>query len=141
MENLCVECEERPVYIKKRKLCSTCYQKWNRINRKVGSPIEFDYSNQEIQHRCEINFIQNFFTHQNWLYHPAIFRWARFRYEPDFYDAERKVFIEVSGTRQAYYANREKYMEFAKTFPSINFEIRREDGDLIDISAVQQNWQ
>lgn len=57
-----------------------------------------------------------------------------FKYEPDFYDCDRNVFIEVAGTRQAFEANREKYHEFIKAFPQLNFEIRRTDGSLINLT-------
>lgn len=75
-------------------------------------------------HNSEIKFIENFFTHKNWIYHPVIFRLNGVNYEPDFYDGERNVFIEVSGTRQAFQANFDKYKLFIKTFPHIKFEVR-----------------
>ena len=63
-----------------------------------------------------------------------MFRLSNCKYDPDFYDGERNVFIEVAGTGQAYYANLKKYLEFVKIFPKINFEVRKPTGELIDIT-------
>jgi len=75
-----------------------------------------------------------------WIYQPALFRLNGYRYTPDFYDGEREVFIEVSGTRQAFYNNREKYRLFIKTFPGIKFEIRRPNGDLIPLTETEGTY-
>ena len=83
-------------------------------------------------HQRKMEFVKTFFKHTNWYYAPVIFRLNKFRFEPDFYDNERGVFIEVVGTRQGFSANKMKYIEFFKTFPHLKFEIRRVDGSLID---------
>ena len=54
-------------------------------------------------------------------------------YIPDFYDMERNVFIEVSGSPQAFYANLKKYKEVVRAYPKIQFEFRHPDGRLIDL--------
>ena len=54
------------------------------------------------------------------------------KYSPDFYDCERGVFIEVAGSRQRYHQAKDKYDSFQKYFPSINFEIRKIDGTILD---------
>ena len=119
MKTLCIQCGEKPVFIQKRGLCRVCYSRvWYR-GKKLSTK-----TNWEIRHGTEIEFIKNFFTHKNWIYHPVFFRLDGCGYQPDFYDGERNVFIEVSGTKQAFSANFEKYKLFIKTFPLINFEIR-----------------
>jgi len=45
--------------------------------------------------------------------------------EMKFYDGERNIFIEVSGSRQAYHANKDKYRLFRELFPLISLEIRK----------------
>ncbi len=134
MPNLCIKCKKEPIFVKKRQLCKNCYQaEWREENKALDGKIK------EVKHYREIAFIKNFFTHQNWYYAPIIFRANGFRYEPDFYDNKRNVFIEVSGTRQAFEANRDKYIKFAETFPHLRLEIRKTDGVLIDINE-RQTW-
>lgn len=86
------------------------------------------------EHRGEIDFIKTFFSHTNWIHQPGMFRLDQGKYSPDFYDCERNVFIEVSATKQAYSRNKDKYALFRKSFPKINFEIRKPDGTLLDES-------
>ena len=100
----------------------------------------FTASGRKIHHQSEIEFIKGFFNHQNWIYHPAVFKTNMFRDEPDFYDGERDMFIEVAGTSVSFYANKRKYEQFMKIFPKINFEIRRFDGLLMDINDTKQSW-
>ena len=136
MENsdyLCINCKENAIQIKCRKLCRKCYMKL-RLEKKGGIPDR----NWMIPYSREIEFIKNYFTHKNWFYHPVIFRMNGFRYEPDFYDNERNVFIEVAGTRQAYHENLEKYKVFVDSFPHFNLEVRHINGNLIDINAKRQ---
>ena len=83
------------------------------------------------EHLGELHFIRNYFTHKNWIPQPALFSLNGKGYKPDFYDVERNTFIEVSGTRQAYHANKDKYDLFRKLYPKINFEIRKPNGELL----------
>lgn len=99
-----------------------------------------DYLAGRINNTNEIKFVKCFFKHNNWFYQPATFKLNGRSYTPDFYDAERNVFIEVSGTKQAYHANKEKYKLMRKWFPKINFEIRRSDGQEIDEDS-RIDWQ
>ena len=131
---LCIECKERPIYIKKRRLCSLCYGRIQRREKKLIRP-DHDYCSRttaKIAYDSEILFIKNFFSHSNWLFRPTTFRLNGTNYSPDFYDGETNTFIEVSGTRQAYSRNKDKYKLFRKTFPQINFEIRNPDGEIIN---------
>ncbi len=140
MTNLCIECKKSPIDVKKRRLCLPCYQKIRReLLRKNGTIEAFEFSPR--LHIREMEFVKNYFTHNNWFYNPVIFRLKSCRYEPDFYDNDRNVFIEVAGTRQAFEANKLKYLDFIKTFPHIKFEIRKYTGELIDVNAKQQFWQ
>lgn len=145
MENieLCIDCKKRPILNKKRKLCGCCYQ---RLRMNVGRLLSPDgyphdsrtqkkYSNQR-----EVDFIKNYFTHSNWIYHPAFFKMDGESYSPDFYDAEKNVFIEVSGSRQAYHQNKEKYEKFKRYYPQLKFEIRNPNGDLISDLPKGQKW-
>ena len=134
-ENICIECGIRPVYVKKRRLCKVCYSRFYKKSQKDGGHIKpknnlggFIIASREIQ------FIKNFFNHKNWQFRPAIFELNGFTYSPDFYDRETDTFIEVSGTRQAYFQNKAIYQKFRELYPKINFEIRNKDGELIDES-------
>lgn len=117
----CVSCKTGIVSVKKRGMCLRCYNKV-RYREK--------YKDEAIQYDAEIGFIKNFFTHNNWIYQPANFHLDGCGYRPDFYDGERNIFIEVSGTRQAFQANFDKYKLFIKTYPKIKFEIRDIYGNL-----------
>jgi len=125
-DNFCIKCGERPVHVKKRGLCRICYARFYYKSVRSNHPL----IDSRIYYSSEIEFIKNFFNHQNWIYHPAVFRLNGINYEPDFYDGERNVFIEVAGTRQAFHRNLEKYKLFKETFPHINFEIRNKQGHI-----------
>ena len=133
---ICIECKDNPIWIKKRKLCKSCY----RILRSRGALGDTNYRNyshitvlqKDQQYKREFEFVKNYFTHKNWLYEPVTFNLNGTNYTPDFYDAKRNVFIEVSGTRQAYHANKHKYKMFRKYFPKLNFEIRKSDGSILE---------
>lgn len=127
MEDKCIKCSGSPVYIKKRKLCKSCYVKWYYSNSSR-------HKTAMIYHNSEVEFIKNFFDHKNWIYQPVHFRLNGDSYNPDFYDGERNIFIEVAGTRQAFDANKEKYRQFIAVYPKINFEIRYSDGCLLDMN-------
>jgi hypothetical protein len=60
------------------------------------------------------------------------------KYTPDFYDQERNVFIEVSGTKQAYQQSKHKYELFRDLYPNISFEIRKPTGELLNDSRDKQ---
>lgn len=139
MEDLCIQCRKRPIYVKKRGLCRKCYaQVYNRVHKNSCDSSAVDHY-WKIRHSKEIEFIKNFFEHKNWCYQPAMFRLDDLRYTPDFYDGERNVFIEVAGTRQAFHSNEKKYKQFTKMFPRINFEVRYATGELIAISETGKN--
>ena len=134
---LCIYCRRRPVTHIRRQLCAACY---NLIHKKgLDDPLPAK-SPEHVHHNCEIEFIKNFFTHPNWQYQPANFRLNGTTYSPDFYDEERNVFIEVSGSRQAYHANKDKYELFEKLFPKLSFEVRKPDGLLLDTNG-RIDWQ
>ena len=124
----CVECKERPIQIEKRKICRRCYSRL-RAQGVLGGLSTFQ--NTTVYHIAEMDFIKNYFTHNNWTYHPVNFRLNNNQYMPDFYDGETNTFIEVSGSRQAYHINKVKYDLLRKKFPLIKFEIRTPDGQLL----------
>lgn len=132
METVCIKCKKNPVLVKRRGLCRRCYSLWYRQTGKQNAVNGI--------YRREVEFIKNFFTHNNWYYSPVIFRANGFRYIPDFYDNERNVFIEVVGTRQAFENNHKKYIKFGETFPCLKLEVRKISGDLIDLSDKRQSW-
>ncbi|MFW5908029.1 MAG: hypothetical protein ACOCR8_00185 [Desulfosalsimonas sp.] len=94
------------------------------------------------KHTKEINFIRNYFEHNNWVYEPARFNLGDRSYVPDFYDCERGVFIEVVGSRQAYEQAKEKYSLFVAMFPLIKLELRFTDGSLLkkDENSGRITW-
>ena len=140
---MCIHCKkEKPIYCKKRGLCRQCY---GQIRKKQGSfinPKTHDYKAglKEYEITREVEFIKNFFEHNNWLHQPAVFRFNGEKYSPDFYDIDRNVFIEVSGSRQAYHQAKEKYASFREHFPQINFEIRKSDGSLLNEETRDKSW-
>ena len=135
---LCSYCGVHPITQKKRQLCKICYKKLRKGDpdiSKNSSPF------RESPYSREMDFVRNFFNHSNWQHQPASFRLNGVNYNPDFYDGERNTFIEVSGSRQAYHENKDKYAKFRKLFPKIAFEIRRSDGVLLDENESRLDWQ
>ena len=141
---MCVKCGERPVHIKKRGLCSNCYGVFRKdrggyfISQDQG-PKSRPTEAKDTRKR-EVNFIKNYFDHNNWIYQPAMFRFNGVKYSPDFYDGVRNVFIEVAGTRQAYHQAKEKYDMFREHYPKIDFEIRKVDGSILNEENRDKNW-
>jgi len=133
MTDICKECKERQVFVRKRGLCSPCYAL---LRKKEGgfltSNIPCAVTQKKYKNISEMNFIKNYFSHNNWIYQPVQFNLESEKYSPDFYDGERNVFIEVSGNRQAFHINKDKYELLKKNFPKISFEIRTSDGQLLE---------
>lgn len=139
---ICIDCKERPVHIYKRSLCQRCYQK---LRHKQGPFIKSDHKycerlRESKENSREIMFIQNYFTHSDWIYQPALFRMNGISYSPDFYDCQKNVWIEVAGSRQAYHQNKLKYNKFVKCFPKLNFEVRTPDGKLLNDKTHGEMW-
>jgi hypothetical protein len=119
MEDRCVQCKKNPVYIKKRNLCSGCYQKL----RSSGA-LETRRSSVVRQRIGFMNARESAFASQHlkagWILHPCTIRLLGGGvYTPDFWDPERKAFLELVGTRQAYYSNRAKYEDVMKAYPTV----------------------
>jgi len=139
---MCINCGKKPIHIKIRKLCMRCYQKVRSDNGPFINQASHNYKAglKKYDVNREVEFIKTFFSHTNWIHQPAMFRFNGQKYSPDFYDGERNVFIEVSGSRQAYHEAKEKYASFRKNFPKINFEIRKSDGSLLDEETRNKEW-
>jgi len=134
-KNLCIECHKRPIYIKKRQLCSLCYGKLQRKKGKILDPEIHKFckiTNMKHEIAREVEFIKNYFTHNHYIHQPAAFRLNGISYSPDFLDLKRNVWIEVAGTQQAYSSNKDKYTLFRQLFPNLNFEIRTPTGEILD---------
>ena len=142
----CIQCHEREIVIKKRQLCLLCAGRFYRghlekpFHERIKTLSQSRATLTKYEMFAEINFVKEFFTHKNWVHHPAIFHLNNVNYAPDFYDSERNVFIEVIGTRQAFHANKEKYALMTTIFPKINFEIRDNFGNLIPLEG-RQEWK
>ncbi len=130
--DICKECNKRPVYIKKRQLCILCYGRFKRSEKNISPTGKSFKTIAKWQHAREIKFIKNYFNHTNWIYQPAVFYMEDEKYFPDFYDGNTNVFIEVVGTKQAYFQNKHKYELFRKVFPLIKFEVRLSSGELLN---------
>jgi hypothetical protein len=132
---LCSNCGKKPVLIKKRGLCSCCYQSFM-----YGSAVRsVPFVNQRPRHDRERDFVKNYFDHGLWEYEPFAFPLPNnTKFTPDFFDMKRNVFIEVAGTRQAYEQNRSKYKLFYETYPNIQLEIRTSDGELLKRSPTSK---
>lgn len=89
-------------------------------------------------HAAEMDFIKNFFKHPNWVYEAVTFKLEKAKYTPDFYDANTNTFIEVISSKQAFFANQQKYEILRKFYPKIKFEIRLSNGELLNAEGV---WQ
>ena len=134
-DELCSKCGERPVGIKKWRLCLRCYQAMRMLRLAAKEPLVSPLSRTQknmTMFKREMDFAKNFFEHKNWLYEPCAFSLSPSTYCPDFYDQTRNVFIEVVGTRQAYAQNKAKYKEFSKTYPHFKLEFRHPDGTMFD---------
>lgn len=129
-KELCISCKEKPVRYYKWKLCAACYQHKRVIamQEKEGKEAVINY--RYIKHEAEMEFIKNYFNHNNWIYEPASFRLSDSTYTPDFYDGEKNIFIEVAGSRQAYNFNKDKYFEFKKRYPKIILEVYKDNGEI-----------
>ena len=131
---LCVECKEHSVYIKKYALCQRCYGRAYRLGKLgAGSRVHKENGHKiQSMHKREMEFVKNYFSHRNWKYEPCTFAVMGSRIVPDFYDGERNVFIEVIGSRQRYWQNKDKYDLFCKEYPHFSFELRMPDGSRFD---------
>ena len=88
----------------------------------------------------EIEFVRNYFTHNQWIYQPAIFRFDGTDYSPDFYDIVRKVFIEVVANHSAISIKKKKLKEFHRVFPDIKLELRKSDGTILEQKNGKFVW-
>lgn len=136
----CIRCKAKPIQHVKRQLCNRCYAYLRRNGGLVDNVMIQGSSLPNDPYEREIDFIKNFFTHSNWQHQPATFKINGARYTPDFYDGERNVFIEISGSRQAYHINKDKYELFKQLFPKLSFEIRKSDGLLLDENNDRLDW-
>jgi len=139
---LCIECHERPIEIKKRQLCTYCYRRlrYRGLLPEIKSHNFGELVQLKIHHEREMEFVKNYFTHSNWIPQPARFRFNNSHYEPDFYDVEKDVWIEVAGSRQRYHAMKPTYDLFRQMFPHLNFEIRKPTGELLNEDSRDKNW-
>lgn len=141
MTELCIKCNKEPILVKSRKLCSGCAQRFYQRRFKQKNPsISGSRYDHKVRFNNEVDFIRNFFKHSNWTYQPATFRFNGEIYQPDFYDSERNMFIEVAGTRQAFHDNISKYRKFIKAYPKIGFEIRYTSGQLLPFSESESTY-
>jgi hypothetical protein len=85
-------------------------------------------------HEREVRFAATFFGDKPFLYTPATFKLPpgsdRATYTPDFYDVTRDVWIEVVGSRQAYFSSKGSYKSFHAMYPNLKFEIRAFTGEI-----------
>jgi len=135
----CGICGDSNVYNAKRQLCRKCYGNYYRAYR-VKDRMTLTQEKELFLHDRELEFIDNYFKHTNWVYSPANFRLNTFRYSPDFYDGEANVFIEVVGSRQAYHQNKIAYAQFRELYPKIKLEIRKISGELLNEENSRMDW-
>lgn len=142
---MCTNCNERPVEIKKAGLCKRCYGR-KRSGHNMDAPFRRPTKkceNDIFQHEREHLFALHYFGGRPYVYHPCAFYLSNGRhYTPDFYDVDMNVFIEVVGSRQAYYQQKDRgtYDLFFKTYPHLVLEIRASDGHLlIETPGIRKN--
>jgi hypothetical protein len=137
----CIDCGSENIYNIKRQLCQKCYQKARKRSGGFKPYLESDPSVRKHANRGEVHFIKNFFNHTNWKYQPVVFYLSDgTKYTPDFYDAERNVFIEVASTRQAYHENHKKYELFKLEFSKILLEVRDPLGRMVEKLEYGEKW-
>ena len=136
----CIRCKSRPIKHIKRKLCKECYSYLYREGELDDNMMIQESLSPNDPYGREIEFIKNFFTHSDWQHQPATFKLNGDKYTPDFYDGERNVFMEVSGSRQAYHINKDKYELFRRLFPKVPFEIRKPNGSILDENNDRLDW-
>lgn len=96
--------------------------------------IDFTSRVNKIRFARERKFALTFFDHDKWVHEPRFFYLSDgTKYLPDFYDARRDVYIEVVGSRQAYYGNKHKYVLFCNEYKNIQFEFRLPSGEALEI--------
>lgn len=86
----------------------------------------------QIANRRERLFAEVFFDHDDWEHHPPAIYFKGGKYTADFYDRRRETYIEVVGTRQAFAANRYKYLYLLEIRNDITLEFRSHEGKLLD---------
>lgn len=95
----------------------------------------------QIKNVNERFFAENFFKHDKWVSQPKPIDLGEYTYRPDFYDEERDMYIEVVGTKQAFYQNKFKYLKTIKIIGSEKFEIRDIAGRIINISETHKHYE
>lgn len=129
--DLCVSCNAKPIHIVKSGLCKTCYQRARAKDLKSGG------GRPQIGPIC-INERQLVYASahlsRGWIYRPATFRTEVGAYTPDFYDPERKAFVELVATRQDYEAQKPRYVSLRKLYPGIRHIVVTTLNQEIDIS-------
>lgn len=114
-----------PESSRKHMQCEKC-----KVGQKKGQPLSFrvygmlpaEYAFYSImqQRRLTLKYVGR---NGDWFPLPG-----GTHYRPDFRNLEGTVFYEVAGTRQAYYANKSKYLEFREAYPSLCLVVVRPDG-------------
>ena len=128
---ICISCKKNKIFYKSRKLCNSCYHKLARSKKLEKLYPKTNSTIAEIHFKAEMDFVKNYFINNNdWVYQPATFNLNGMKYTPDFYDIKKNIFIEVVGSKQAFYANREKYILLKQLFPKIKFEVRHSSGHI-----------
>ena len=84
---------------------------------------EFAFQVIMCRKRIKVEFIEPSSRH---------FRFNGTSYTPDFFDPLNNIYYEVSGTRQAYHANKNKIVAFRKAYPKVNLLVVKPDGTSIN---------
>lgn len=95
----------------------------------------------QIKNDNERFFAENFFKHDKWISQPKPIDFGEYTYRPDFYDEERDMYIEVAGTKQAFYQNKAKYIKAIEVLGNESFEIRDTAGRLVNIHPTQKKCE
>ncbi|WP_302554104.1 hypothetical protein [uncultured Bilophila sp.] len=95
----------------------------------------------QIKNDNERFFAENFFKHDKWISQPKPIDLGEYTYRPDFYDEEREIYIELVGTKQAFYQNKAKYVKTIEVLGKEKFEIRDIAGRLVDIHPTRKKCE
>ena len=67
---------------------------------------------------------------RKWEYPSRKFQMGKTSYRPDFFLPDEDIYIEVVGTRQAYFANKEKIAKFRELYPNVKLFIYDHKGEV-----------
>lgn len=121
---MCAAHPDRPAFNIKRQECRQCHGARVRDEHRNGKAANSINSDRVTVGGLREGFYAGRHLTAAHIYEPARFDLGEFgTYTPDFYDPTTGRWIEVIGSRQAYYYNRAKYAAFRQRYPSLSLAV------------------